>query len=73
MRIRWSCYILKLIKVEVKAEPKFIIEGGGDVTSENKVLDVLKAYIREMTDNIGDELAERLAGIFANMPVKATT
>ncbi|WP_029688717.1 tape measure domain-containing protein [Thermoanaerobacter sp. A7A] len=58
------------IKVEVKAEPKFTIEGSGDATDENKVLAVLKAYIREMTDDIGDELAERLARIFANMPVK---
>jgi FKBP-type peptidyl-prolyl cis-trans isomerase (trigger factor) len=58
------------IKVEVKAEPKFTIEGSGDTTDENKVLAILKAYIREMTDDIGDELAERLARIFANMPVK---
>lgn len=58
------------IKVEVKAEPKFTIEGDGDITDENKVLAVLKEYIREMTDDIGDELAERLARIFANMPVK---
>jgi len=58
------------IKVEVKAEPKFTIEGSGDTSDENKVLAVLKAYIREMTDDIGDELAERLARIFANMPVK---
>lgn len=58
------------IKVEVKAEPKFTIEGSGDNTDENKVVAILKAYIREMTDDIGDELAERLARIFANMPVK---
>lgn len=61
------------IKVEVKAEPKFTIEGDGDTTDDNRVLAVLKGYIREMTDDIGDELAERLARIFANMPVKATT
>ena len=58
------------IKVEVKAEPKFTIEGDGGATDENRVLEVLKGYIREMTDDIGDELAERLARIFANMPVK---
>lgn len=58
------------VKVEVKAEPKFTIEGGGDNIDENKVVAILKAYIREMTDDIGDELAERLARIFANMPVK---
>jgi hypothetical protein len=56
------------IKVEVKAEPKFTIEG--DEADESKILEILKAYIREMTDDIGDELAERLARIFANMPVK---
>jgi len=58
------------VKVEVKAEPKFTIEGGGNNIDENKVVAILKAYIREMTDDIGDELAERLARIFANMPVK---
>ena len=61
------------IKVEVKAEPRFTIEGNGDTTDENKVLAVLKTYIREMTDDIGDELAERLARIFANMPMKGGT
>lgn len=58
------------VKVEVKAEPKFVIEGSGDTTNDNKVVDILKANIREMTDNIADELAERLARVFANMPVK---
>ena len=58
------------VKVEVKAEPKFVIEGSGDTTNDNKVVDILKANIREMTDDIADELAERLARVFANMPVK---
>lgn len=58
------------IKVEVKAEPKFVIGGDGSSADESKILAILKAYIREMTDDIGDELAERLARIFANMPVK---
>ena len=58
------------IKVEVKAEPKFTIEGSGDTTDENKVVAILKAHIREMADDIGDELAERLARIFANMPLE---
>ncbi|MDE4542463.1 hypothetical protein [Thermoanaerobacterium sp. R66] len=40
------------IKVGVKAEPKFTIEGSGDNTDENKVVAILKAYIREMTDDI---------------------
>lgn len=57
------------IKVEVKAEPSFTIETG-DGVDESRIVTVLRTYIREMADDIGDELAERLARIFANMPVK---
>lgn len=57
------------IKVEVKAEPSFTVEGG-DSVDDNRIIALLKSYIREMADDIGDELAERLARIFANMPVK---
>lgn len=59
------------INVEVKAEPRFTIEGGdGDSIDENQVLAVIKDYIRDMTDDIGDEIAERLVRVFTNMPVK---
>jgi len=57
------------IKVEVKAEPKFTIEGG-DGANENKILSVLKSHIREMSDDIADELAEGITRIFKNMPLK---
>lgn len=58
------------IKVEVSANPEFTI-GAGDTGDDEHILSVLKTYIRSMTDDIGDELAERLARIFANMPVRA--
>lgn len=58
------------IKVEVSANPEFKIEGGAEA-DEAEILAILKAYIRTMTDDIGDELAERLAHIFKNMPVTA--
>lgn len=57
------------VKVEVTANPEIRIEGGN--ADEEAILSILKAYIRSMTDDIGDELAERLARIFANMPVRA--
>ena len=36
---------------------------------EQKIFDVLQARIREMADELGDEIAERMGKIFANMPL----
>ncbi|MEG1562155.1 MAG: phage tail tape measure protein [Bacteroides sp.] len=58
------------IKVEVSANPEFKIEGGAEA-DEAEILAILKSYIRTMTDDIGDELAEKLTHIFKNMPVTA--
>ncbi|HRS66522.1 MAG TPA: hypothetical protein P5519_11620, partial [Spirochaetia bacterium] len=58
------------IKVEVSANPEITI-GTSDTGDDERILSVLKTYIRSMADDIGDELAERLARIFANMPVRA--
>ena len=57
-----------VIEVSVKASPVFKIEAG-DGVDESAILAVLKAHIREMTDDLGDELAVRLSRIFENMPV----
>lgn len=58
------------IKVDVSANPEFTIGAGGE-SDDEQILSVLKAYIRTMADDIGDELADRLARIFQNMPVRA--
>jgi len=58
------------IKIDVAANPEFTI-GTGSAGDDEQILTVLKAHIRSMADDIGDELAERLARIFVNMPVKA--
>ena len=55
------------ITIHVSANPAFTIEAG---ENEGKIVLALKAHVREMVDDIGDELAERLGGIFANMPLK---
>lgn len=57
------------IKLEIN--PEFVIEGR-DGMDEETLVSVIKSKLREMVDDIGDELAERLARIFANMPVKGT-
>jgi hypothetical protein len=57
------------IKVEVSSNPEITI-GTSDTGDDERILSVLKTYIRSMADDIGDELAERLARIFANMPLK---
>jgi TP901 family phage tail tape measure protein len=58
------------IKIEVAANPEFTI-GTGSAGDDEQILNVLKAHIRSMADDIGDELAERLARIFVNMPLTA--
>lgn len=55
------------IKLEIN--PEFILEGTSGMDEES-IVRLIKARIREMVDDIGDELAEKLARIFANMPVK---
>lgn len=57
------------IKLEIN--PEFILEGTSGMDEEN-IVRLIKARIREMVDDIGDELAEKLARIFANMPVKGS-
>ena len=56
------------VKVEVKAEPKITIENHSELNSESDIVTLLKSYIREMTDDIGDELANKLTHVFNNMP-----
>ncbi|MDD2283134.1 MAG: hypothetical protein PHD92_07050, partial [Eubacteriales bacterium] len=55
--------------VNNKIEPSFTFEirAGAD---PDEIVAVVKSRTQEFTDNIGDEIAERLARIFANMPMK---
>ena len=58
------------IDVKVEVNPQFVIEARDAGFDGDSLIAVIKEHIREMVDDIGDELAERLARIFANMPVK---
>ena len=55
------------IPVEIGLNPQFIIQGTAGM-SPDEIIATVKSRIREMVDDISDELAERLARVFANMP-----
>ena len=59
-------------EISVNLSPEFVIQSGGNV-DENGILALLHEHIREMADDISDELADNLAKIFANMPIKGVT
>lgn len=57
------------VHIEVSATPAFSISGDGQ--DPESIMAVVRSHAREMADDIGDEIAEKLAGIFGNQPVKA--
>jgi len=58
------------IEVNVELNPQFVIGGQERGMDENAIVTIIRAHIREMADDMGDEIAERLARAFSNMPVK---
>ena len=58
------------VEIKVEVNPEFIIQAKDAGFDGESLVALIKAHIREMVDDIGDELAERLARVFANMPVK---
>lgn len=57
------------INVSVNMAPTFEINND-QASGENGVVSTLKSHIRDMTDEVADELAVRLQKIFGNMPTK---
>ncbi len=55
--------------VNNKIEPSFTFEIRAN-SDPDEIVTVIKSRTKEFADEIGDNLAERLARIFANMPVK---
>ena len=55
------------IPVEIGLNQQFVIQGTAGM-SPDEIIATVKSRIREMVDDISDELAERLARVFANMP-----
>lgn len=57
------------IDVQVNMTPEFIINGG-DGQNEEDITTAIRRHIKEMADELGGELAGKLAAVFSNMPVK---
>lgn len=55
-------------KVEVNVNMNPVIKIEGSNMDEEKIFQVLQSRIREMADDLGDEIAERMGKIFNNMP-----
>lgn len=53
--------------INVNLAPVFKIEG--DNLDEKKVFSIVQERVRELADDIGDELAAKMEQIFSNMPV----
>lgn len=61
------------IDIHLQMSPSFVVEARESGMDENTIIAIIKAHIKEMVDDISDELAERLARVFANMPVRGCT
>lgn len=61
------------IDIHLQMSPSFVVEAQESGMDENTIIAIIKAHIKEMVDDISDELAERLARVFANMPVRGGT
>lgn len=53
--------------INVDMSPVFRIDGEG--MDDDRIMEVVQSRIREMADDLGDEIAERMSKIFANMPL----
>lgn len=56
------------VSVNVTMNPTVTIDGNG--MDEDGIFEVLKNRIREMADDLADEVGERLSEIFSNMPLR---
>lgn len=60
----------KEVKLNVNVNPQFVISGGGGQSDED-IMRIIKSHFKELADDLGGELADRLGEVFSNMPVNA--
>ena len=58
------------VTLNLTVNPQFVISGQSD-KSDDDVIKIIKRHMKELADDLGGELAERLGEVFSNMPVKA--
>lgn len=57
------------IKVDVHMSPEFQINSSNG-TSEEDIVAIIRRHLRELSDEVGGEIASRLETVFSNMPLK---
>lgn len=57
------------VQVSVHLSPEYVIHGG-DGQSEENIMQVIRRHMKEMADELGGEIAEKLEEVFSNMPLK---
>ena len=60
----------KEVKLNVNVNPQFIVSGG-EGQSDEDIMRIIKSHFKELADDLGGELADRLGEVFSNMPVNA--
>lgn len=57
------------VQVSVNVTPEFNISGSNG-QSEEDIVKVIRRHMKEMADELGGEIAEKLEEVFSNMPLK---
>ncbi len=57
------------VSVDVAMSPEFHISGSGG-QQDGDMLQNIRQHLRELADEVGGEIAERLSEVFGNMPLK---
>lgn len=59
----------KEVNLNVNVNPQFVISGSSQ--REEDILQLIKNHMKELADDLGGELADRLGEVFSNMPVSS--
>lgn len=59
----------KEVNLSVTVNPQFVISSTSQ--REDDILQIIKMHMKELADDIGGELADRLGEVFSNMPVSS--
>lgn len=58
-----------VVQVSVNMSPAFNVSGESG-KSETEIMETIRRHMREIADELGGEIAEKLGEVFSNMPVK---
>lgn len=59
----------KEVNLSVTVNPQFVISSTSQ--REDDILQIIKMHMKELADDLGGELADRLGEVFSNMPVSS--